>query len=157
VATASEASIQDVPENPTARVPDDDAVDRRLSDSGPAMVFVDPLTGDRRPSTGAFRIKPDEDGVSVKCEQLLTAAGLTAADIVVARLNLVVSLAVTDVRAISPLDVRDDRWPPDVPDPTHPRNGAHALIVGWHGLGKNARRERQLKLVNAPSLTFVYP
>lgn len=157
MAETPEAFGTEAPENPAARVPDDDAVYRRLSDSSPAMVFVDPLTGDRRPSTGAFRIKPGEDGVSVYREQLLTAAGLTAADVVTTPLNLVVSLAVTDVRAISPLDVRDDRWPRGVPDPTHPRNGAHALIVGWHGLGKNARRERQLKLVNAPSLTFVHP
>lgn len=157
MAEASEASIQDVPEQPQGRVPDDDAIYRRLSDSSPAMVFVDPLTGDRRPSTGAFRIKPDEDGVSVYREQLLRAAGLTAADVVTAPLNLVVRLEVADVRAIPPLDVHDDRWPADVPDPAHPRNGAHALIVGWHGLGKNARRERQLKLVSAPSLQFVYP
>ena len=121
------------------------------------MVFVDPLTGDRRPTTGAFRAKPDEDGVSVYREQLLVAAGLTAADVVTAPLNVVVSLGVDDVRAIPPLDVHDDNWPADVPDPTHPRNGAHALIVGWDGLGKSARRERQLALVNAPSLQFVYP
>lgn len=138
-------------------VPDDDSVYRRLSDSGPAMLFVDPLTGERRPSTGVFRVKPDEDGVSVYREQLLHAAGLTAADVVVAPQNLVVSLAVGDIRSLAPLDVRDDRWPKDVPEPQHPRNGAHALIVGWTGLTKSQRRECQHGLVTAPSLAFVYP
>lgn len=121
------------------------------------MLRVDLLTGERRPSTGVFRVKPDEDGVSVYREQLLHAAGLTAADVVAAPQNLVVSLAVGDIRSLVPLDVRDDRWPQDVPEPEHPRNGAHALIVGWAGLTKSQRKERQHGLVTAPSLRFVYP
>lgn len=153
----SEASPGDAPERPDERVPDDDAVYRRLSDSSPAMVYVDPLTGERRPSTGAFRIRPGEDGLSVYREFLLTTAGLTAADVITTPHNLVVRLEVADVRSIPPLDVEDDRWPPDVPDPEHPRNGAHALVVGWDGLGKSKRRELQLTLVNARSLQFVYP
>jgi hypothetical protein len=142
---------------PVSAVPDDDAVYRRLSDSSPAMVYVDPVTGERRPTTGAFLAKRDEDGVSVYREQLLVAAGLGPADVVTASQNLVVSVGVADVRSVTPLDVRDDPWPGDVPDPTHPRNAAHALVVGWIGLSKSQRRERQLALVNAPSLTFVYP
>lgn len=142
---------------PASQVPDDDAVYRRLSDSSPAMVYVDPLTGERRPTTGAFLAKRDEDGVSVYREQLLVAAGLGPADVVTASHNLVVSVGVADVRSVTPLDVRDDPWPGDVPDPTHARNAAHALVVGWTGLSKSQRRERQLALVNAPSLTFVYP
>lgn len=138
-------------------VPDDDAVVRRLSDSSPAMLYIDPLTGDRRPTTGAFAPRRGEDGVSVYREQLLSEAGLSVADIVTAPTNLVVRLTVADVRAVPPLDVRDDRWPQDVPDPGHPRNGAHALIVGWDGLGKSTRRAVQLALVNARSLRFIYP
>ena len=44
-------------------IPDSDALYRRLSDSGPSMVAVDLETGERRPTSGAF--KPDDDGVSV--------------------------------------------------------------------------------------------
>lgn len=138
-------------------VPDDDAVLRRLSDSRPAMVFVDPLTGDQRPTSGAFAVKPHEDGVSVYREQLLTASGLGVPDVVVAPSNLVVRLTVADVRAVTPLDVQNDLWPTDVPDPGHPRNGAHALIVGWDGLGRNPRRAAQRALAEAPSLSFIYP
>lgn len=138
-------------------VPDEDAVLRRLSDNSPAMVYVDPLTGAQRPSTGAFALKRGEDGVSVYGEQLLTAAGLGVRDVVVAPSNLVVRLTVGDVRAAPPLDVRNDLWPTDVPDPRHPRNGAHALIVGWDGLGKNPRKAAQRALVEAPSLSFIYP
>lgn len=121
------------------------------------MVYVDPLTGDRRPTSGAFAVKPGEDGLSVYREHLLTASGLTVADVVTAAQNLVVSLAVHDIRSTPPLDVRDDPWPPDVPEPAHPRNGAHALIVGWEELSRSERRARQLALVNAPSLYFAYP
>lgn len=138
-------------------VPDDDAVLRRLSDSSPPMLYIDSLTGDQRPTTGAFAPKRGEDGVSVYREQLLTQAGLSVADVITAPANLVVRLTVADVRAAPPLDVQDDRWPQDAPDPGHPRNGAHALIVGWDGLGKSARRAAQLALVNAPSLRFIYP
>lgn len=84
------------------------------------MVYADPLTGERRPTTGAFKVKPGEDGLSVYREQLLAASGLTAADVVTAARHLVVGLAVRDIRSTPPLDVRDDPWPPDVPDPTHP-------------------------------------
>lgn len=139
------------------RVPDSDAVLRRLYDSSPNWVYEDPETGERRPSSGAFAPKRDEDGVSVYREQLLAAAGLTAAAVTTSSGNLVVRLAVADVRAVPPLDVRNDLWPTGVPDPGHPRNGAHALIVGWGGLGRNRRRAAQVALVSAPSLRFVYP
>jgi hypothetical protein len=139
------------------KVPDDDAVLRRLSDNSPAMVYVDPLTGDQWPTTGAFALKRGEDGVSVYRERLLTAAGLGVRDVLIAPTNLVVRLTVADVRAVPPLDVRDDRWPTDAPDASHPRNGAHALIVGLDGLGKSPRKAAQRALVEAPSLSFVYP
>lgn len=136
---------------------DDDAVYRRLSDSSPAMLYVDPITGGRRPTTAVFHVKPDEDGVSVYRERVLHGHGLTAADVVKAPQNLVASLGVGDVRSAVPLDVRDDPWPEDIPDHLHPRNAAHALIVGWAGLTKSQRKEHQVALVNAPSLHFVYP
>jgi len=157
VSESASASSVDAGSTAATTVPDDDAVLRRLSDNSPAMVYVDPLTGTQRPSTGAFALKRGEDGVSVYREKLLAAAGLGVGDVVVAPSNLVVRLTVADVRAVPPLNVRNDLWPTDVPDPSHPRNGAHALIVGRDALGKNPRKAAQRALVEAPSLSFIYP
>jgi hypothetical protein len=66
---------------------------------------------------------------------------------------VVVRIGVADVRSIDPLDVRDDPWPQDIPESQHPRNAAHALIVGWAGLSKKI--ERQRALTRLPSLEFV--
>jgi len=67
-----------------------------------------------------------------------------------------VSIPVADVLSI-PLGAQPDPWPSDIPDPEHPRNAAHALIVGWEGLTKSARKERQRALASLPSLRFVFP
>lgn len=143
------------PESDDPTIRDDDRLYRRLSDSSPNMIATDALTGVRRPSSGAF--KPDDDGVSVYRESLLQRDALTAADVVRSPQNLVVALPVGDVRAISPLGVRDDPWPVGIPDETHPRNAAHALINGWHGLSTGERRRRQRALAELVSLEFVYP
>jgi hypothetical protein len=127
---------------------------RRLSDSGPNMIAVDLLTGEQRPSTGAF--KPDPDGISVYRDSAMKEEGISVADLVTRPGNLIVSLSVGDVRSIW-LGVRDDKWPADVPDPEHPRNAAHALIIGAETLGKHEQKRRLRELVAVPSLTFVYP
>ncbi len=117
------------------------------------MIAVDIKTQERRPTSGAF--KPDSDGVSVYRKSKLEAAGLTAAHLVRVPQNVVVSLSVGEIRIRAALGIRDDAWPADTDVPTHPRNGAHALIVGWQGLSKSQRRERQQALTRLPSLTFV--
>lgn len=119
------------------------------------MVTVDSLTGTRRPSSGSF--KPDHDGVSVYRKRRLQEAGLSAADVVKAPINLVASLLIGEIRSLPPLGVRDDPWPLGIDDPTHPRNAAHALIVGWTGMGVSDRRRLQKSLVSLPSLRFIYP
>lgn len=134
------------------RIPDTDALYRRLSDSRPSMVAVDLETGARRPSSGAF--KPDEDGVSVYRRGLLTVTGLGPDDVVRHPLNLVVSVDVRDVRSIG-LGARDDPWPSDIDEPDHPRNAAHALITGLERLSRGERKHRQKALVALPSITFV--
>jgi hypothetical protein len=136
-------------------ISDDEIVFRRLSDSSPNMVAIDAITGVRRPTSGAF--KPDDDGVSVYREAKLLIAGLGVADVVRNTLNLVVGLKVGEVRAVQPLDVQDDAWPPDINESDHPRNAAHALITGWDGLTRGERRQRQQALTKVPSLQFVYP
>ncbi len=133
-------------------IPDTDALFRRLSDSGPSMVAVDLETGERRPTSGAF--KPDDDGVSVFRRGLLHAAGLGPDDVIKNPWNLVVSVDVGDIRSIG-LGARDDPWPSDIDEPEHPRNAAHALIVGLERLSRGQRRRRQQVLVALPSVTFV--
>ncbi len=133
-------------------IPSSDALYRRLSDSGPNMVAVDLETGERRPTSGAF--KPDEDGVSVYRRGLLSAAGLGPDDIVRKPWNLVVSVDVGDIRSIG-LGARDDPWRPDLDEPEHPRNAAHALITGLERLSRGQRRRCQKDLVALPSITFV--
>jgi hypothetical protein len=135
-------------------VTDSDVVFRRLSDTGPNMIAVDELTGTRRPTSGAFA--PDEDGVSVYVEAVLAARDLTAKDIVRAAQNVVASIEVREIRALD-LDIKPDPWPPDSDDPDHPRNAAHALIVGLELLGAKQRRRRQRELALLNSLTCVYP
>lgn len=144
---ASEAQGGDDP-----AIPDEESLLRRLSDAGPNMIAADPLTGVRRPTSGAF--KPDPD-VSVYRDSVLASYGLDARALVKVPQNLVVSIEVRDVRQHAGLGVRDDPWPQDVDDPDHPRNAAHALIVGWSGLTRSQRRERQRALATAPSLRFV--
>jgi len=145
----------DGPPSPTAddaSIPNTDDVYRRLSDSGPNMVRVDLETGERRPSSGAFR--PDADGVSVYRRSVLEEGGLGASDVVRNPWNLVVSVNVGEVRSIE-LGVRDDAWPADIVEPTHPRNAAHALITGLERLGKSRRVRRQRDLVELPSVAIV--
>jgi len=119
------------------------------------MIRTDLATGERRPSSGSF--KPDEDGVSVYRESKLKEVGLQPAAIIKKPWNLVVGLLVGDVRAISPLGVRDDPWPAGIEEPDHPRNAAHALIVGWDELSTGQRMKRQQALAKSPSMTFIYP
>ena len=79
---------------------------------------------------------PDEDGISVFREAVLALFGLGPAAIVPKAGQLVVRLAVSDVRSVDSLDVVDDAWPSYVDDPESPCYVADALIVGWNGLSK---------------------
>ncbi|MGC1407284.1 MAG: hypothetical protein WA938_11215 [Candidatus Dormiibacterota bacterium] len=88
---------------------------------------------------------------------LLAAADLTVEAVPSTPADVVVSLPVGAVRALVPLNVRDDPWPHDVPDPTHPRYVAHALITGCESLHKNQRIEFQRKLAHLASLRFEWP
>jgi len=119
------------------------------------MLLTNLATGERRPTTAAFT--PDLDGVSVYRESRLRETGLTATALVRAPQNLVIALGVAEIRRLARLGVRDDPWPQDVPEAEHPRNAAHALIVGWTGLTKSQRKERQRVLATLPSLRYVVP
>ena len=85
---------------------------------------------------------------------LLDAAGLGPDDVIKNPWNLVISVDVGDIRSIG-LGARDDPWPPDIDEADHPRNAAHALIIGLERLSRGQRRRRQQALVALPSITFV--
>ena len=139
---------------PPARPPlaADDAVFRRIPDD-PNMLATDRVTGDRRPSSGAF--KPDADGVSVYSETELHTANLTYQAVFVSSTGFVARLPVSAIRAVTGLDAVSDPWPRDVPDPDHPRNAAHALITGWAGIPKGTRLDRQKALATSPELRLI--
>jgi hypothetical protein len=141
-------------EKDDAEIPDDEILYRRLSYEGGAWVHANPATGQRRPASAGFQ--PDQDGVSVFRRNVLFALdpSLGPADVANRTGDVVVGFLVRDVRALK-LGVRNDAWPKDIPDPENPRNAAHALIVGWRGLGKSARIKRQKQLAMAPSMEFV--
>ena len=155
----NEAPIDAGSESPgiDSDIRDEEILYRRLSyDTGDWVVRA-AVTHERvRPASGAFT--PDADGVSVYRDSRLHALvpSLGPSDLVVAAENVVVGFAAGDVRSIK-LDVRDDPWPQDVRDREHPRNAAHALIIGWNGLGSNERRRRQKLLAELPSMRFVHP
>jgi hypothetical protein len=138
--------VQDDPE-----IPDDEILYRRLSyDGGDWLANTDPV----RPASGGFQ--PDADGLSVYRHSILASLTppLNGRAVAIRPGDVVVGFTVRDVRA-SKLGVKDDPWPNDVVEPDHPRNAAHALIVGWDGLGKNARVRRQRDLTRLPSLAFI--
>ena len=104
-------------------------------------------------SSGAFT--PDDDGISVYRETLLSRAGLEVRAVVRHPLNAVASLPASAVRGMQ-LDVVPDPQPPTSAD-LDPRLGvAHALIVGFASLTKGQRRRRQRDLAAAAQVV-VWP
>jgi hypothetical protein len=118
------------------RVDDGETLLRRIPDLARADFFpVDLATGEKRLSSGAFT--PDDDGISVYRETLLSRAGLEVRAVVRHPLNAVASLPASVVRGMQ-LDVVPDPQPPTSAD-LDPRLGvAHALIVGFASLTKDS-------------------
>jgi hypothetical protein len=135
---------------------DDEILYRRLPTDDRNWLVKDAITGKPvRPASGAFQ--PDSDGLSVYRHSVLVAQDppLGPPDVAVTQGNIIVSFTAAQVRSIS-LGIKKDAWPQDVPDPEHPRNAAHALVIGWAGLGKKARIRRQKEFAEL-SLKFVHP
>lgn len=110
------------------------------------MVYVDPITGQQRPTSGAF--KPDDDGISVYSRDAMRMSKVEPTDLLVRPGSLLVSLGVAHIREVdSSIDVVADPWPDGIPEPDHPRNASHALITGFKGLTKSQRKRVQDRLV----------
>ena len=131
------------------RIPDEDSIFRRLG--GSRMTCIDSVTGEERPTSGAFMPDPNEDGVSVYRASVLDAMGLTWTVVIRNQSTRVVELGVSDVRAIEPLDVEPDPWPNEMDEADHARNAAHALITGWVGHSKNQRHKLAQSLAKVAS------
>ena len=124
-------------------ISDDEILYRRIAHYGSGgLVAVDAITGLRRPSSGAF--KSDDDGISVYLDGVLSEMGLGPQDLVRAPQNAVVAFQAAVPRQLS-LGVVRDAWPTGTDDDDHPRNAAHALIVGFLRLsGKERRHQKAL-------------
>jgi hypothetical protein len=128
-------------------IPDDEILYRRIAHYGSGdLVAVDAITGHRRPSSGAF--KSDNDGISIYLDGVLSEAGLGPHDLVRAPQNAAVAFRAAIPRQLS-LGVVRDAWPTGTDDDDHPRNAAHALIVGFLGLSAKERRRRQKALAQS--------
>ena len=135
-------------------VGDDETLLRRIPDLGRADFFpVDHATGERRLSSGAFT--PDDDGISVYRDSLLSRAGLDTRAVVRDPLNAVAALPVATVRTID-LDVVPDPQPPASGDRDPRLGAAHALITGFASLSRGQRRRRQRDLA-AAARVVVWP
>lgn len=109
----------------------------------PSFLVPDLVTGRTRVSSGAFT--PDADGLSVYRLDLLLSTGQDHGAVRARSDDVVVGCTAGEVRRLG-LGVRPDPWPPDIPDSRHPRNVAHALVVGWPTAAK-ARKSLQRALV----------
>ena len=135
-------------------VDDDETLLRRIPDLGRADFFpLDQETGERRLSSGAFT--PDDDGISIYRELLLSRADLGPQAVVRDPLNAVAALPAATVRGVD-LDVVPDPQPPTSSDPDPRLGAAHALIVGFPALSRSQRRRRQRDLA-ASARVVVWP
>jgi hypothetical protein len=116
-------------------IPDTETLCRRVPNQ-PTFLVPDLVTGRKRVSSGAFT--PDEDGLSVYLLDLLMSAGQDHGAVRARSDDVVVGFTAGEARRLT-LGVRPDPWPPDTPDSGHPRNAAHALVVGWPAAAKGRK------------------
>lgn len=128
---------------------------RRLLRNNPDQYAVDQVTGERRPTSAAFKPKRGEDGLSVYRRSKLAEDALDASDVAMRPEHVVFSVTVADVRTLK-LGVRDDEWPPDIPDADHPRNRAHALVVGWENMTRGEVSRCAKRFTKLPSMGLAY-
>lgn len=137
-------------------IPDGDVLYRRLSRTNPDQYATDSVTGESRPTSAAFLPKSGEDGLSVFRHARLAAAGLDASAVALEAKHSVFGLRTDEVRSLK-LGVRDDPWPKDIPDADHPRNGAHALIVGWDAMSRSEVKRQARELAKLAATRLVHP
>jgi hypothetical protein len=135
--------MQELTDDPT--INDGEILYRRIPNVEQASFMVtDEVTKARRPTSAVFR--PDKDGLSVYIDSILREYELSERDVQTRPESGVLSLTVGDVRA-EVLGVAPDAWPKGTDDPTHLRNAAHALVVGFRSLSKSQLKVKQYALI----------
>lgn len=134
---------------------DSEVLYRRLLRDNPDQYAVDQETGERWPTSAAFKPKRGEDGLSVYRHSKLAEDGLDASGVAMRPEHVVFGVTVADVRTLK-LGVRDDEWPSGIPDADHPRNRAHALVVGWENMTRGEVSRCARKLTQLPSMGLAY-
>ncbi|WP_141689522.1 hypothetical protein [Streptomyces sp. DI166] len=128
---------------------DGDLLWRRVNTKVPSMIRRDSVTQEELgPSSAAF--KPHDDGTSVYVRRILDEHRVEPTGLSEDPHDSIWELEVKGVRD-QDLDVVPDPWPPDVPEPEHPRHAAHALIVGWQGLSQNQIGKKAKELARQAS------
>ncbi len=117
------------------------------------FVCVDDCTGEARLSSGNFALEEGEDGVSVYRTHVLETLELEPRCLIRDPLNGVAELPATAVTDAW-LDVKPAPYPDDTGEPEHPRDGAHALILGLAELGRKPRRRVQRALAMASTIVI---
>jgi hypothetical protein len=134
---------------------DDELLRRVPSLSNADFVVENTETGERTFSSACFKLRPDEDGLSMFSRTVMERNGLTCADVCCDPLNAVVSIPGSEPNDQG-LTTVPDPWPTDVPQPEHLRNAAHMLIKGIDALTKGPRSAlarkwaREAILVHSP-------
>ncbi|NEC47527.1 hypothetical protein G3I18_02850 [Actinospica acidiphila] len=136
-------------------IADGDYLWRWVTTENPQMMRYDSVTNEQLgPSSAAF--KPHEDGTSVYVRRILDDYDVGPAGISDNPQNSVWELEAKKIRE-QELDVIPDAWPQGIPNPNHPRNAAHALIVGWDDLSRKQVDKKAKALARLASCVFHPP
>lgn len=105
-----------------------------------AFCVVNTETGEARLSSACFKLRSDETGLSIYSQTIVTRRSLTYEDVCRKPHNAVASISGTEPLCHG-LQTIADPWPPDAPEPDHPRNAAHAIINGIRQLAPSKQRK----------------
>jgi len=101
---------------------------------------INTKTGERRFTSACFKLHPDETGLSIYSKTVIELLDLTLAAVCRKPHNAVASIPGAEPPRRG-LRTDPDPWPQDVPEPEHPRNAAHALIMGITAMERPQQRD----------------
>jgi hypothetical protein len=113
-------------------------------------------TGERQLTSACFKLGRDETGLSIYSKTTIERRNLTCADVCRKPHNAVASIPGSEPPRRG-LTTEPDPWPDDVPEPEHPRNAAHALIMGIADMAPNKQRQLARDFAGIAVLTHVPP
>lgn len=101
---------------------------------------VNTETGERQVTSACFKLRTDETGLSIFSEAIIARREMSYADVCRKPHNAVASIPGAEPPRHG-LRTEPDPWPPDAPEPDHPRNAAHAVVNGIPALEPSAQRK----------------